>query len=357
MTEGDTIFRWIAALVLVSCLAISTFHRLRARRSGQAIPRRAEGAFALAARTIVGVPLFWDLLYIANPAWMSWASIALPVGLRWAGAVLGVVLIPAMVWVFRSLGRNVSETVLTKTDHTLVTHGPYRWVRHLPVHGRDHALPGSGHGVERVHPPPLGHRGRTHPADRGPEGRASWRRSSARPTGATRAARARCCLDSRRGDPSREIPIAAPARLGYNPHCVSHVRRPRAPDHPKRIRCSRSSTSPASPRASTSVPSIAESRDIPAKFLEQILLTLKRARYVRSQRGSAAATPGAHPARDHRGGGHPPLRRGARPDRVGEPLLLRADPVERERKLLRVFREIRDHVARKLESTTIADVA
>lgn len=131
MTEGDTIFRWIAALVLVSCLAISTFHRLRARRSGQAIPRRAEGAFALAARTIVGVPLFLGpLLYIANPAWMSWASIALPVGLRWAGAVLGVVLIPAMVWVFRSLGRNVSETVLTKTDHALVTHGPYRWVRH-----------------------------------------------------------------------------------------------------------------------------------------------------------------------------------------------------------------------------------
>ena len=32
-------------------------------------------------------------------------------------------------------------------------------------------------------------------------------------------------------------------------------------------------------------------------------------------------------------------------------------PVERERKLLRVFREIRDHVADKLESTTIADVS
>ena len=61
-------------------------------------PAARGGRLRLAARTIVGVPLFWDLLYIANPAWMSWASIALPVGLRWAGAVLGVVLIPAMVW-------------------------------------------------------------------------------------------------------------------------------------------------------------------------------------------------------------------------------------------------------------------
>lgn len=85
----------------------------------------------MAARIIVGVPLFLGpLLYIANPAWMAWAAIELPVSLRWAGAILGLVLIPGMFWVFRSLGRNVSETILTKTDHALVTHGPYRWVRH-----------------------------------------------------------------------------------------------------------------------------------------------------------------------------------------------------------------------------------
>ncbi len=37
---------------------------------------------------------------------------------------------PAAYWVFRSLGPNVSETVLTKEHHELVTHGPYRWIRH-----------------------------------------------------------------------------------------------------------------------------------------------------------------------------------------------------------------------------------
>jgi hypothetical protein len=29
-----------------------------------------------------------------------------------------------------NLGRNVSETVLTKESHELVTSGPYRWIRH-----------------------------------------------------------------------------------------------------------------------------------------------------------------------------------------------------------------------------------
>ena len=49
---------------------------------------------------------------------------------RWLGLALGIATIPAVSWVLHSLGRNVSETVLTKQEHHLVDHGPYRWVRH-----------------------------------------------------------------------------------------------------------------------------------------------------------------------------------------------------------------------------------
>ncbi len=31
---------------------------------------------------------------------------------------------------FRSLGKNLTDTVVTRTHHTLVTTGPYAWVRH-----------------------------------------------------------------------------------------------------------------------------------------------------------------------------------------------------------------------------------
>jgi len=34
------------------------------------------------------------------------------------------------VWTFRCLGKNLTDTVVTRQKHTLVTHGPYRWVRH-----------------------------------------------------------------------------------------------------------------------------------------------------------------------------------------------------------------------------------
>jgi protein-S-isoprenylcysteine O-methyltransferase Ste14 len=31
---------------------------------------------------------------------------------------------------FSSLGRNITDTVAIRKEHTLVTHGPYRWIRH-----------------------------------------------------------------------------------------------------------------------------------------------------------------------------------------------------------------------------------
>jgi protein-S-isoprenylcysteine O-methyltransferase Ste14 len=35
-----------------------------------------------------------------------------------------------LVWTLRSLGKNLPDTVVTRREHTLVTSGPYRWVRH-----------------------------------------------------------------------------------------------------------------------------------------------------------------------------------------------------------------------------------
>ena len=85
----------------------------------------------MAVRLIVGLPLWLAILtYVVNPRWMQWASFAPPEWSRWVGVGLGFLTVPAAYWVFSSLGRNVSETVLTKEHHDLVTHGPYRWIRH-----------------------------------------------------------------------------------------------------------------------------------------------------------------------------------------------------------------------------------
>lgn len=124
-------FRWFALAAFVGCLSISAFYRRRARAQGETIARRREGPLLIAGRTVVALPLFVAiLLYLLNPRWMAWAEFALPLWVRWVGALLGLVAVPATLWVFSSIGHNVSETVLTKRDHALVTTGPYRWIRH-----------------------------------------------------------------------------------------------------------------------------------------------------------------------------------------------------------------------------------
>jgi protein-S-isoprenylcysteine O-methyltransferase Ste14 len=125
------VFRWFALAAFGGCLGISAFYRLRARQQGETIARRRESPSLIAGRAVIALPLFVAiLLYLLNPRWMAWAELALPSWSRWVGALLGLVAVPSALWVFTSIGRNVSETVLTKRDHALVTTGPYRWIRH-----------------------------------------------------------------------------------------------------------------------------------------------------------------------------------------------------------------------------------
>jgi Rrf2 family protein len=106
-----------------------------------------------------------------------------------------------------------------------------------------------------------------------------------------------------------------------------------------------------------SVESIATAQAIPRKFLEQILLTLKRARYVRSQKGQRGGYCLARDAREINLAEVIRLIDGAlAPTESVSKYFYESTPVEREKKLLRLFKEIRNYLSNKLEGTSLADV-
>jgi protein-S-isoprenylcysteine O-methyltransferase Ste14 len=70
------------------------------------------------------------MAFLVDPGSMAWASFYLPNWMRWCGAALGLATGGLIIWTFRSLGHNLTDTVVTRRDATLITHGPYRWVRH-----------------------------------------------------------------------------------------------------------------------------------------------------------------------------------------------------------------------------------
>lgn len=124
-------FRWISLIVTVFTLSISGYSRYRARQKGASIRRRDEPTSMIYARVLVTLPLLASILaYFINPAWVEWARIDLPEWMRWIGVAFGILTIPLAVWVFTSLGPNVSETVLTRSGQQLVSVGPYHWIRH-----------------------------------------------------------------------------------------------------------------------------------------------------------------------------------------------------------------------------------
>jgi Rrf2 family cysteine metabolism transcriptional repressor len=105
------------------------------------------------------------------------------------------------------------------------------------------------------------------------------------------------------------------------------------------------------------VQSIAAAQRIPPKFLEQILLALKRGRYVRSLKGQRGGYRLARPATSITLAEIIRLFDGAlAPTESVSKYFYEPTPVQREKSLLRVFKDIRDLVSNKLERTTIADV-
>jgi Rrf2 family cysteine metabolism transcriptional repressor len=105
------------------------------------------------------------------------------------------------------------------------------------------------------------------------------------------------------------------------------------------------------------VEKIAGDQHIPHKYLEQIMLALKRARYVRSAKGQkggyrlAKAPTAITVAEIIR------LFDGAlAPTESVSKYFYETTPVEKEVKLVALFKDIRDYAARKLEAATLADV-
>ena len=127
----DQTFSTVLLIGFLVVLPIAAYYRLKSQATGEKLDRRQEGLFMLATLRPAGLALWLGLVaYMINPSWMAWSSVPLPAWLRWMGVGIFALTGGLLFWTFRSLGNNLTDTVVTRRAHTLVTHGPYRWVRH-----------------------------------------------------------------------------------------------------------------------------------------------------------------------------------------------------------------------------------
>jgi protein-S-isoprenylcysteine O-methyltransferase Ste14 len=129
--NAESAFRLIVIAVFVTNLSITLYHRLQAMKSGEKISRAEEGKLILSLRAVSGLGLWLAILaYVIFPKSLAWSMISLPSSLRWMGAGIAFLNVPLLYWVMHNWGNNITDTVFIRANHTLVTTGPYRWVRH-----------------------------------------------------------------------------------------------------------------------------------------------------------------------------------------------------------------------------------
>jgi protein-S-isoprenylcysteine O-methyltransferase Ste14 len=128
MTDG--LARIILVVGFMLFAPVGIYFRFRSF-TDERLNRRQEGWPILLSLRLLALAFLAGLVaFLVAPRSMAWASFHLPNWARWLGIAFGAAAGGLMIWTFRSLGHNLTDTVVTRRDATLITHGPYRWVRH-----------------------------------------------------------------------------------------------------------------------------------------------------------------------------------------------------------------------------------
>lgn len=131
------IFRTMFFGLFFSLLAIRLYFGWQVRQAGQnswSLPKDAvqrEGLWSVILRLAMALCLVvLVVVYAIHPDEPSWLDVPLPNWLRWAGAGLGILGLSLLVWVHGTLREYWSGNLQLRSNHLLITQGPYRWARH-----------------------------------------------------------------------------------------------------------------------------------------------------------------------------------------------------------------------------------
>ncbi|MHA2141623.1 MAG: methyltransferase [Candidatus Thorarchaeota archaeon] len=75
--------------------------------------------------------LVLSIIYLVGLPWIDWFQVLqYPLWLRLTGTLLAIIMTPLLAWIHRELDRQYSAVLEIKSDHQLITTGPYEKVRH-----------------------------------------------------------------------------------------------------------------------------------------------------------------------------------------------------------------------------------
>ena len=124
-------FRVMLSTLYMLVMFVRLFYMRRGSESGQTISRTREERLTLPLLASINVlGSIAGVVYVFAPKRIRWAALPMPTWSRWVGVGLGIVCLPLFAWTHHALEKNWSLALVIKEQHTLVSKGPFRWVRH-----------------------------------------------------------------------------------------------------------------------------------------------------------------------------------------------------------------------------------
>ncbi|HLF88948.1 MAG TPA: isoprenylcysteine carboxylmethyltransferase family protein [Anaerolineales bacterium] len=116
-------------LVFVAFMGIRAYYFRKAQKHGGKAEYKEEKMTKI-RQTIGWIFPLTLLAYMLRPSILGWATLTLPGWVQWTGVVLGLASLALIWWVQWALDVNFAVILHVRDKHTLITHGPYKWVRH-----------------------------------------------------------------------------------------------------------------------------------------------------------------------------------------------------------------------------------
>jgi protein-S-isoprenylcysteine O-methyltransferase Ste14 len=126
----ETIFRIILPLLMIAFAAHRGYYVRKHGKEQNTLKQREEGIITKLAGLFGVIGFISVAAYVFNPGWLAWASLPLPLWLRWAGVGLTVVGFALLQWAQNTIGKNWSDTPRMIKEQILITNGPYQSIRH-----------------------------------------------------------------------------------------------------------------------------------------------------------------------------------------------------------------------------------
>jgi protein-S-isoprenylcysteine O-methyltransferase Ste14 len=134
MASQETVFHILFSVLFVIFLGERGYFQFKAMRLSGEARKWGENKIRLAGMILLFLAsqiwVIGTFIYIFKPVFLAWSVFPLPLWVRWVGLALALTGMALEFSTQLHLGRNYSTTLHIREEQTLVTTGPYRYVRH-----------------------------------------------------------------------------------------------------------------------------------------------------------------------------------------------------------------------------------